>query len=63
MDTVIFADILLDYKSAHPCFYDLVRIVSPLKRREYRYSIASGQKVNPNSAHLLIIVVNWVDPK
>jgi len=61
VDTVTFADILLEYRSAHPSFYDLVRIVSPLKRREY--SIASSQKVNPNSVHLLIVVVNWVDPK
>ncbi|CAZ82114.1 unnamed protein product [Tuber melanosporum] len=61
MDTVTFADILAEYKSAHPSFYELVRIVSPLKRREY--SIASSQKVNPNSVHLLIVVVNWVDTK
>lgn len=61
VDTVTFADILLEFKSAHPSFYDLVKIVSPLKRREY--SIASSQKVNPNSVHLLIVVVNWIDPK
>ncbi|CUS13015.1 unnamed protein product, partial [Tuber aestivum] len=61
VDTATFADILLEFKSAHPNFYDLVKIVSPLKRREY--SIASSQKVNPNSVHLLIVVVNWVDTK
>lgn len=60
-DTCTFADILRDYPSAHPDFYDLVRIVSPMKRREY--SIASSQKVHPNAVHLLIVVVNWIDPK
>lgn len=60
-DTCTFADILREYPSAHPDFYDLVRIVSPMKRREY--SIASSQKAHPNSVHLLIVVVNWVDPK
>lgn len=61
VDTCTFADILLEYPSAHPDFHDLVRIVSPLKRREY--SIASSQQVHPNAVHLLIVVVNWVDPK
>lgn len=60
-DTCTFADILRDYPSAHPDFYDLVRIVSPMKRREY--SIASSQKAHPDAVHLLIVVVNWVDPK
>lgn len=60
-DTCTFADILLEYPSAHPDFYDLVKIVSPMKRREY--SIASSQKAHPNAVHLLIVVVNWVDPK
>lgn len=60
-DTVTFADILEEFPSAHPSFHDLAKIVSPMKRREY--SIASSQKVNPTSVHLLIVVVNWVDPK
>lgn len=60
-DTCTFADILREYPSAHPDFYDLVRIVSPMRRREY--SIASSQKAHPNAVHLLIVVVNWVDPK
>lgn len=38
---------------------DLVKLVSPLKRREY--SIASSQKVHPNEVHLLIVVVDWID--
>jgi sulfite reductase (NADPH) flavoprotein alpha-component len=60
VDTVTFADVLLEFPSAHPSFHDIVRIVSPMKRREY--SIASSQKVTPNSVSLLIVTVNWVDP-
>jgi len=60
VDTVTYADILLEFTSAHPSIYDIVSIVSPMKRREY--SIASSQKVTPNSVSLLIVTVNWVDP-
>jgi sulfite reductase (NADPH) flavoprotein alpha-component len=61
VDTITFADLLLEYKSAHPSFHDIVRIVNPMKRREY--SIASSQKVTPTSVSLLIVTVNWVDPQ
>lgn len=61
VDTITYADVLLEFESAHPSFHDIVRIVSPMKRREY--SIASSQKVTPNSVSLLIVTVNWVDPK
>ncbi|KAF2735877.1 sulfite reductase flavo protein component [Polyplosphaeria fusca] len=61
VDTITFADILLEFPSAHPAFHDIVRIVNPMKRREY--SIASSQHVTPNSVSLLIVTVNWVDPK
>lgn len=61
VDTITYADVLLEFKSAHPSFHDIVRIVSPMKRREY--SIASSQKVTPNSVSLLIVTVNWVDPQ
>ena len=61
VDTITYADILLDFPSAHPSFHDIVRIVSPMKRREY--SIASCQKVTPNSVALMIVVVGWVDPQ
>ena len=61
VDTITFADILLEFSSAHPNFHDLVRLVSPMKRREY--SIASCQKVTPDSVALMIVVVGWVDPK
>lgn len=61
VDTITFADVLLEYPSAHPSFHDIVRIVSPMKRREY--SIASCQAVTPTSVALMVVVVNWVDPK
>jgi sulfite reductase (NADPH) flavoprotein alpha-component len=61
VDTITFADILLEFKSAHPSFHDIARIVSPMKRREY--SIASSQMVNPTTVALMIVVVSWVDPK
>jgi sulfite reductase (NADPH) flavoprotein alpha-component len=61
VDTVTYADILLEFRSAHPSFHDIARIVSPMKRREY--SIASSQRVNPDSIALMIVVVDWVDPK
>ncbi|CAD1811005.1 FAD binding domain family protein [Candida parapsilosis] len=56
-----YFDILEEFKSARPKFADLVNIIAPLKRREY--SIASSQKIHPNAVHLLIVVVDWVDPK
>lgn len=61
VDTVTFADVLLEFPSAHPSVHDIVRIVSPMKRREY--SIASCQAVTPTSVALMVVVVNWVDPK
>jgi len=61
VDTITYADVLLEFPSAHPSFHDIVRIVAPLKRREY--SIASSQRVTPNSVSLLIVTVGWVDPK
>ncbi|GAP89466.1 putative sulfite reductase flavoprotein component [Rosellinia necatrix] len=59
VDTVTFADILEEFKSARPSFPELVRLVGPLKRREY--SIASAQAVTPNIVALMIVVVDWVD--
>lgn len=61
VDTITYADVLLEFPSAHPSFHDIVRIVSPMKRREY--SIASCQAVTPNSVALMVVVVGWVDPK
>ena len=61
VDTITYADVFQEFPSAHPEFHNLVRIVAPLKRREY--SIASCQKVTPNIVSLMIVTVLWVDPK
>ena len=61
VETITYADILLEFASAHPDFHDIIRMISPLKRREY--SIASCQKVTPTSVALMIVEVNWVDPR
>ncbi|KAI1652475.1 hypothetical protein F4813DRAFT_377827 [Daldinia decipiens] len=61
VDTSTFADVFDEFKSAHPSFPELVRLVGPLKRREY--SIASAQAVTPNAVALMIVVVDWVDSK
>jgi sulfite reductase (NADPH) flavoprotein alpha-component len=61
VDTVTYIDVLEEFQSAHPSIGDLVRLVSPLKRREY--SIASAQAVTPTSVSLMIVVVDWTDPK
>ncbi|CAK7562875.1 MAG: sulfite reductase [NADPH] flavoprotein component [Sporothrix epigloea] len=61
VDTVSYVDVLQEFTSAHPSIQDLVRIVSPSKRREY--SIASAQAVTPTSVSLMIVVVDWVDSR
>ncbi|KAI1772255.1 hypothetical protein F4818DRAFT_426830 [Hypoxylon cercidicola] len=61
IDMITFADVFEEFKSAHPSFSELVRLVGPLKRREY--SIASAQAVTPNAVALMIVVVDWVDSK
>lgn len=61
VDFSSYVDILEEFQSARPSFSDLVKIIAPLKRREY--SIASSQKMHPNAVHLLIVVVDWVDSK
>jgi len=61
VDTVTFADILEEFTSARPNFLELARLVGALKRREY--SIASAQAVTPTSVALMIVVVDWIDPR
>ena len=61
VETLTFADILEEFPSAKPSLPDLIRIVPPIKRREY--SIASSQQVHPTSVHLLVVEVNWRDEK
>ncbi|KAK6457279.1 sulfite reductase [NADPH] flavoprotein component [Scheffersomyces xylosifermentans] len=61
VDFDTYVDILTEFPSARPVFSDLIKIIAPLKRREY--SIASSQKLHPNAVHLLIVVVDWVDSR
>ncbi|KAK0743399.1 hypothetical protein B0T18DRAFT_415150 [Schizothecium vesticola] len=61
VETVTYVDVLQDFGSARPSVHDLVRIVAPLKRREY--SIASALAVTPTSVALMIVVVDWVDTR
>lgn len=61
VDFSTYFDILEEFPSAKPPFQELVKIVSPLKRREY--SIASSQRIHENAVHLLVVVVDWTDSK
>jgi sulfite reductase (NADPH) flavoprotein alpha-component len=61
VETLTFADILEEFPSAKPKLPDLIKLVPAIKRREY--SIASSQRANPTSVHLLIVEVNWRDEK
>jgi sulfite reductase (NADPH) flavoprotein alpha-component len=61
VETLTFADILEEFPSAKPSLSELIRIVPPIKRREY--SIASSQRAHPTSVHLLVVEVNWRDEK
>jgi len=60
-DTVTFADVLEDFPSAHPPVEILLDIIPPIKPRHY--SIASSQKMHPNSVHLLVVLVSWQTSK
>lgn len=61
VDTITYVDVLQEFPSARPGFHDLIRIVAPMKRREY--SIASCQAVTPTSVALMVVVIGWVDPR
>lgn len=61
VDTVTFVDVLQEFPSARPSFHELCRLIPPIKRREY--SIASCQAVTPTSIALMVVVINWVDPR
>jgi sulfite reductase (NADPH) flavoprotein alpha-component len=61
VETLTFADILEEFPSAKPKVSDLIKLVPAIKRREY--SIASSQRANPTSVHLLVVEVNWRDEK
>jgi sulfite reductase (NADPH) flavoprotein alpha-component len=55
--TPTYADLLTRFQSAKLNVEELVRIIPSMKPRHY--SIASSQRVHPNSVHLLVVVVEW----
>ena len=59
VETLTFADILEEFPSAKPSLPDLMKLIPPIKRREY--SIASSQRAHPTSVHLLVVEVHWRD--
>ena len=61
VDTITHADVLDEFPSARPSITELVKLVAPLKRREY--SIASCQAAAPTRIALMIVTVNWTDPR
>ena len=61
VDTVTHADVLDEFPNARPPFATLARLLAPLKRREY--SIASCQAVAPRRIALMIVTVEWRDPR
>lgn len=59
-ETVTFADVLRQFKSARPSFEELVGLIPEIKPRHY--SIASSQKFSGNLVELLVVTVDWVTP-
>jgi len=56
-----FADVLMEFKTAHPPLVNLMQLIPPIKPRHY--SISSSMKMHPNSVHLLVVAVEWDTPK
>jgi sulfite reductase (NADPH) flavoprotein alpha-component len=56
-----FADVLMEFKTAHPPLINLIQLIPPIKPRHY--SISSSMKMHPNSVHLLVVAVEWDTPK
>ncbi|KAI8372916.1 uncharacterized protein BYT42DRAFT_578533 [Radiomyces spectabilis] len=56
-ETITFEDLLREFTSAKPPLEALVHMITPIKPRHY--SIASSQKMHPNSVHLLVVAVDW----
>ena len=59
-ETLNFADILLQYKTARPSIEQLAVMIPEIKARHY--SISSSMKVCPRSVHLLVVAVDWETP-
>ncbi|KAI7885504.1 hypothetical protein K492DRAFT_171522 [Lichtheimia hyalospora FSU 10163] len=58
-DTVTYEDLLREFTSAKPPVAALANMITTIKPRHY--SIASSQKMYPNSVHLLVVAVDWVN--
>lgn len=54
---VTYADLLLEYKSAHPPLAALLSMIPTIKGRAY--SITSSPNVTPNSLELCILIDTW----
>jgi sulfite reductase (NADPH) flavoprotein alpha-component len=63
IDTVTYADVLKAFPSAKDALglEGLLREIAPLKPRHY--SIASSQNFVGDSVHLLVVTVDWKNPK
>lgn len=59
-ESYTFADILYEFKTAHPPLTMLIELIPPIKARHY--SISSSIKMHPNSVHLLVVEVDWQSP-
>ncbi|KAJ9112731.1 hypothetical protein QFC22_006233 [Naganishia vaughanmartiniae] len=59
-ETVTFADVLKQFKSARPSIEELVGMIPEIKPRHY--SIASSQKAVGDKVELLIVTVDWTTP-
>ncbi|KAJ9112650.1 hypothetical protein QFC19_000670 [Naganishia cerealis] len=59
-ETVTFADVLKQFKSARPSIEELVGLIPEIKPRHY--SIASSQKAVGDKVELLIVTVDWTTP-
>lgn len=59
-ETVTFADVLKQFKTARPSIEELVGLIPEIKPRHY--SIASSQKAVGDRVELLIVTVDWTTP-
>jgi sulfite reductase (NADPH) flavoprotein alpha-component len=60
VETVTFADVLRQFKSARPSIEELVGLVPEIKPRHY--SIASSNAAVGDRVELLIVTVDWATP-
>lgn len=61
VDTLTYADVMRMFPSSRPTIESLVHEIEEIKPRHY--SIASSQNFVGDSVHLLVVTVEWEDPK